>query len=57
MILTVMKPGWIIKGVIVRNEHLFKETGGTHVQILSESMNRVKVAIMNEKNSKQSLDV
>ena len=37
--LTINKPGWIVKGVIMYNEHLFPNSGGHHIQMNSISSN------------------
>jgi len=48
--ITLNKQGWIIKGILAQNETLFKVNGGTYVQILSTSEQRVVIPLSNEKN-------
>lgn len=49
--ITINKPGWIIKGVVLHNEHLFNHNGGHYVQMNSQSSNSIKIHIKNDKNN------
>jgi hypothetical protein len=50
--ITVKEAGWIIKGIIMNNEKLFKESGGNSVFMQSISQNSIVVPIKLEKNSR-----
>ena len=53
---TIKEQGWIIKGIIMNNEKLFKDTNGNHVAMQSISTNSITVPIKQEKNTKQSIE-
>jgi hypothetical protein len=38
MIVRLSRPGWIIKGLVISNELLFKDNGGHCVRILGQSI-------------------
>jgi hypothetical protein len=54
--LEVTCAGWIIKGIILNNEQVFKDKNGSHMQIASVSSNKITVALKSDKNSKQLID-
>ena len=48
---------WIIKGIILSNEKLFKNSGGMFVVMQTVSSNQIVVPLQNEKNTQQMVDV
>ena len=49
---TIKEQGWIIKGIIMNNEKLFRDTNGNYVSMNSISQNSITVPIKQEKNTK-----
>ena len=48
--ISVSKEGWIIKGVVLENEQLFKDNGGIFYQMQSVGLSTVSVRLSNAKN-------
>ena len=57
MILEISRKGWIIKGIILNSEKLFPDTsGGSFIQVFSQSSNKVTIPIANPKNTEELIE-
>lgn len=52
---SLSKSGWIIKGIILENEQLFRSNNGVYYQMQTSSSNQMSVLVCNEKNTAQSI--
>ena len=53
--ISINKPGWIIKGIIIENQQLFSENNGMHFQMQTVGANTINVELKNDKNTEQLL--